>query len=125
MKSKAFIKELQSIMLDAATKHDLQKRAMDSILRLAVHRHTSNLIKEGLTLNEIEEMAQKFGKPKLKREPEERQCVHTEHCCRVHGCKYSDEYCPVVLGEKSQSYLCEVCHEDYGEPLYQLCHEHD
>lgn len=40
------------------------------------------------------------------------KCVHTEHCCILHGCKYGDENCPVELGYKKQSYLCESC--DFG-----------
>ena len=44
-----------------------------------------------------------------KREPENRRCVHTEHCCILHGCKYGDRYCPVEYGERRQSYLCETC----------------
>lgn len=49
-------------------------------------------------------------------------CVHTEHCCRIHGCKYGQEdSCPVWLGYKAQNYVCEYCYdsvydEDY-EPL--------
>lgn len=39
------------------------------------------------------------------------KCVHTEHCCREHGCKYNDSDCPVVLGSKPQSHPCEVCDE--------------
>lgn len=38
-----------------------------------------------------------------------KKCVHTEHCCRIHGCKYGDDDCPVWLGYKSQSYPCESC----------------
>ena len=31
--------------------------------------------------------------------------VHTEHCCAEHGCKYGEEdFCPVWLGYKRQSY---------------------
>ena len=45
----------------------------------------------------------------MKREPENNRCVHTEHCCVVHGCKYGDN-CPVELGKKRQSYLCEDCY---------------
>lgn len=30
-------------------------------------------------------------------------CVHTEHCCLKHGCKYRDENCPVALGLKKQA----------------------
>lgn len=37
------------------------------------------------------------------------KCVHTEHCCTKHGCKYGDDNCPVVLGLKKQSYACEEC----------------
>jgi len=38
--------------------------------------------------------------------------VHASHCCKWHGCKYGDEYCPVVLGRVEQLYLCEYCDED-------------
>jgi hypothetical protein len=40
--------------------------------------------------------------------------VHTEHCCALHGCKYSwqrqliDE-CTVVSSEKPQSHMCYYC----------------
>lgn len=37
------------------------------------------------------------------------KCVHTEHCCQEHGCKYGDEDCPVVLLIKKQSFPCEEC----------------
>ena len=37
-------------------------------------------------------------------------CVHTRHCCRVHGCKYGEENrCVVWLGMKSQDSPCEIC----------------
>lgn len=42
------------------------------------------------------------------------RCVHTEHCCSKHGCKYGDEDCPVFTGRKSQSSPCELC-DLYGE----------
>lgn len=35
--------------------------------------------------------------------------VHTEHCCKRHGCKYMDDDCPVELGIQEQSYDCEDC----------------
>jgi hypothetical protein len=38
--------------------------------------------------------------------------VHIEHCCRLHGCKYGDCNCPVVLGKIRQDYLCEWCEFD-------------
>lgn len=38
------------------------------------------------------------------------KCVHTEHCCAEHGCKYGNgESCPVVNHQKQQSYPCEEC----------------
>jgi hypothetical protein len=40
------------------------------------------------------------------------KCVHTEHCCTFHGCKYGDDDCPVYLGLKRQSYPCENCREE-------------
>jgi hypothetical protein len=39
------------------------------------------------------------------------RCVHTEHCCVIHGCKYGNEECPVVLGISTQSYMCEECQQ--------------
>lgn len=38
-------------------------------------------------------------------------CVHTEHCCFNDGCKYGDDDCPVYLGYKKQSHVCEACHD--------------
>ncbi len=35
--------------------------------------------------------------------------VHTSHCCAVHGCKYGNSKCPVVLGTHKQQYPCEDC----------------
>lgn len=50
--------------------------------------------------------------------------VHTEHCCKHHGCKYGeDETCTVVaLGHRGMTGDCQVCWEDefadnYGPPL--------
>lgn len=43
--------------------------------------------------------------------------VHTEHCCKVHGCKYGYDFdpeynrCSVTNGHKLQSRLCEYCIE--------------
>lgn len=34
--------------------------------------------------------------------------VHTEHCCRIHGCKYASVDCTVMNGVE-QSYPCEQC----------------
>ena len=39
--------------------------------------------------------------------------VHETHCCVVHGCKYGDEDCPVVLGKIKQKYICESCDDDW------------
>ena len=50
------------------------------------------------------------------REPEHRRCVHTEHCCKIHGCKYGDdENCPVVNSYRMQSFPCEFCTGDAFE----------
>ena len=35
--------------------------------------------------------------------------VHREHCCVIHGCKYGDSNCPVVLKKLLQSYPCQDC----------------
>ena len=43
------------------------------------------------------------------------KCVHTEHCCEIHGCKYGDEKCPVFSGEKKRSFSCEDCVEELEE----------
>ena len=43
------------------------------------------------------------------------KCVHTEHCCETHGCKYGDPKCPVSTGVKKQSFACEDCVEELVE----------
>lgn len=47
-------------------------------------------------------VAGQFGNAKNK-------CVHTEHCCIYHGCKYADDDCPVANKTEQQSYPCESC----------------
>ena len=44
-----------------------------------------------------------------KEESQMSKCVHTEHCCVDHGCKYGEDGCPVYLGIKKQSCPCEAC----------------
>ena len=39
-----------------------------------------------------------------------------EHCCIVHGCKYSDDRCPVADGTKPQSYRCGCCDYEKIDP---------
>lgn len=35
--------------------------------------------------------------------------THATHCCWLHGCKYSDDDCPVITGDVKQAYGCEDC----------------
>lgn len=46
--------------------------------------------------------------------------VHTEHCCKKHGCKYNDRTCPVETGAKLQSYPCEDCENQEREDRHKL-----
>lgn len=39
--------------------------------------------------------------------------VHATHCCKICGCKYGDEDCPVVNGEVVSEYPCESRHDTY------------
>lgn len=48
------------------------------------------------------------------------KCVHTEHCCRIHGCKYGDLNCPVYIGCKCQSFLCEQCTDSFDESTWSM-----
>ena len=41
--------------------------------------------------------------------------VHAEHCCIYHGCKYSSQQCPVILGVIIQNYPCEQCCDEAEE----------
>lgn len=45
--------------------------------------------------------------------------VHTEHCCAIHGCKYTygpeDNVCTVLNGAKEQSFPCEMCEASHAE----------
>lgn len=41
--------------------------------------------------------------------------VHSAHCCVIHGCKYGDENCPVVLGDEVQESPCSQCFENADE----------
>lgn len=48
--------------------------------------------------------------------------VHDQHCCKIHGCKYGDDDCPVggVLGNRTEPGIkCECCwiDETYANSL--------
>lgn len=43
---------------------------------------------------------------------EQVKCVHTEHCCFKHSCRYGDDECPVVTGLKKQSFPCMDCRDE-------------
>lgn len=43
------------------------------------------------------------------------RCVHTQHCCVQHGCKYGHADCPVATRQKVQSYPCEYCNWDLNQ----------
>lgn len=38
--------------------------------------------------------------------------VHENHCCVIHGCKYGEKDCSVVLKITKQKYPCEFCNEE-------------
>ena len=38
--------------------------------------------------------------------------VHATHCCIIHGCKYNEDNCPVVIDAVEQVYLCPDCYND-------------
>lgn len=46
--------------------------------------------------------------------------VHTSHCCKVCGCKYGDEDCPVVQGYAEAEYECEECESRLNNLVYDL-----
>lgn len=35
--------------------------------------------------------------------------THVTHCCLRHGCKYSEEECPVETGVNEQEFACPYC----------------
>lgn len=45
--------------------------------------------------------------------------VHTEHCCRFHGCKYGKADCTVAAKGALQSYPCEDCNEEQGGQIQE------
>lgn len=47
--------------------------------------------------------------------PRERWGVHENHCCPIHGCKYGDADCPVVLKLIPSNHRCESCDDEKRE----------
>lgn len=50
--------------------------------------------------------------------------VHRTHCCIFHGCKYGYNDCPVYTAVIPQEYVCENCHDDWGDGTKNIhdCH---
>lgn len=38
--------------------------------------------------------------------------VHESHCCVLHGCKFSNDDCPVEARQTTQDTICEDCEDD-------------
>ena len=53
----------------------------------------------------------------MKEKEKDRWGVHESHCCPKHGCKYGDDWCPVVLGLTNEhSTHCEMCEYEEDNP---------
>ncbi len=37
---------------------------------------------------------------------------HIKYCCAVHGCKYDNDFCPVVYGLADQQLSCSECEKE-------------
>ena len=48
---------------------------------------------------------------------------HIGHCCKDHGCKYSDRFCPVESGMFEQDGSCESCYEH--DRIFEDFHDDD
>jgi hypothetical protein len=78
----------------------------------------------------VDELRSKQPEPKDPPKEPEGWGVHRTHCCILHGCKYSDDDCPVANKKTTQAYPCEQCGlitEGYGgppdpeEPIMRVC----
>lgn len=62
------------------------------------------------------DLIEKYKKPRLDKISDDIAAddwgVHIAHCCKVHGCKYNDEGCPVVNGLAVQKYPCIDCDDE-------------
>lgn len=47
--------------------------------------------------------------------------VHTDHCCKIHGCKYGNSDCTVTTGRGKQEYPCESCRDH--EHAHRACND--
>lgn len=48
--------------------------------------------------------------------------VHATHCCKVCGCKYRSESCPVEQGTIEAVYDCEDCEQTRVQLICDLVH---
>jgi len=95
---------LNEIYLTYAMTHKLPNSLMDKVAKEVDNAEPCVVMHPSLG-NDIQ----------LRPEPEANRCVHTEHCCKLHGCKYGDDGCPVESGSKGQSYICESCYNEHHD----------
>lgn len=100
---------------DVASLHRAGQRAVKSAgfcevdfeRKLVLVYGESETLKMGPNQNDGDIIAGYFGWAKIKSDHVfecSAKCVHTEHCCAEHGCKYGDKDCVVWLGFAKQSY---------------------
>jgi hypothetical protein len=46
--------------------------------------------------------------------------THKTHCCILHGCKYNEVFCPVIVGDIDQEEICEDCEREGIKSLEEL-----
>jgi hypothetical protein len=51
--------------------------------------------------------------------------VHQSHCCALHGCKYGDKDCPVIIRLVIQTSTCDSCDEDGISRLVEVGYKLD
>lgn len=45
--------------------------------------------------------------------------VHNTHCCKIHGCKYCHNDCPVEFGG-AEGIQCESCYDCHDDNLHLI-----
>jgi hypothetical protein len=61
----------------------------------------------------------------IERLAEQAKCVHTEHCCATHGCKYGDDSCPAEKSGEGKAMKTDIEYAALvmGERVIHDCNE--
>lgn len=99
--------ENEKIIIDAETPNvtvNVKNCGIPGIIGKDIDINVKEVVKD--ILDKALKSATSDNNPMAATKKQQTSCIHTRHCCLVCGCKYGEDDCPVVIGQKKGDFTC-------------------